>query len=189
MAPQYYFDTGVTQQNPTFHADYHSCNFKITNTNHCHIILCLCPLLSSVLSSVLPPPRLTTYRPNITTHPDNLKIVVGHKATFEVVATGDPPLFYRWEYKRGDGDWQQITDDIQDNKKLDIVEVKKEREGKYRCIVSCHARNVQDILRKIGGKAVTYPEVESEPAELTVGKLLLIRKPYITCTPIIIVIH
>ena len=100
--------------------------------------------------------------PRITTHPQELKVVVqGKPANFTVQAAGTEPLRYNWQWKlpEEEGEWQPCPAEGSDGATLTIPSVQKSNEGSYRCVINNYA-----------GTHI------SNPAELSIGK-----NPFLNC--------
>ena len=99
--------------------------------------------------------------PRITTHPQDIKDIVGGKtAMFTIQATGTEPLNYNWQWKPDEKggrseEWQPCTAKGSDGTTLTIPSVQKLNEGSYCCVISnCAGTQI------------------SEPAQLTISKLI-----------------
>ena len=91
--------------------------------------------------------------PRITTHPQELKVVVpGKPAKFTIQATGTEPLRYNWQWKLA-GEEGECCAEWSGGATLTIPSVQKWNEGSYCCVVSNYA----------GSQT-------SNPAELSIGK-------------------
>ena len=91
--------------------------------------------------------------PRITSHPKELKDVVGGTpASFTVHVTGSEPLSYQWQHKpRGGSEgWQAYEVERYpgaDSSTLTIASVQMSNEGSYRCTVSnCAGSETSDSV-------------------------------------------
>ena len=100
--------------------------------------------------------------PRITTHPQELKVVVqGKPAKFTIQATGTDPLSYLWQWKPVEKDnrineWQSCDAEWSDGATLTIPSVRKSNEGHYHCVVSnCAGSQTSNSAKLSVGKNST----------------------------------
>ena len=108
--------------------------------NHIHSILANCTTFTSFFLYSL------AERPNITTHPQELKCTIsGRPVSFTVQATGTEPLNYQWQWKPvvegvSSGEWRNLTSGgpVQgvDTATLTYPSIESCSEGLYRCMVT-----------------------------------------------------
>jgi pectate lyase len=105
---------------------------------------------------IAPPP----VGPSISTQPTNRTAIVGHSASFNVIADGDPTLYYQWYFNTN----TLLTDKT--NALLSLPSVSTNDAGYYSVIVSNNVNSVVSTQALL--TVIVPPSITTDPTNLSV---------------------
>ena len=112
-------------------------------------------------------PFVALAAPKITTQPKSVKVAVGQKATFQVVATGSN-LSYQWQYKRAGAtawtDWNGKTAAT-----LTVTGASSINGCQYRCVVSNSVGKKTSNAATLTVVAVAKPVITTQPKSVSLA--------------------